>query len=115
MSRSEQYTQGQRNAFKAAVAWLHERAGTMNDPHAKGILDSAAFDLGREKTALAARLPDREGLPDAATWRGIVDYLKALDKAGAVDEPMMQLHGFLSLKNGLEVWGINGSEQEVKG
>lgn len=32
-----------------AVQWLHERAASMNDPHAKAILNSAAFHLGRAR------------------------------------------------------------------
>lgn len=46
-SRHPQYRQGQRQAQKHAVSWLHKRANSMNDPHAKSILDSAAFDLGQ--------------------------------------------------------------------
>ena len=34
---------------RAAIAWLHEEAGRMTDPHAKGILNSAAFHLGVQK------------------------------------------------------------------
>lgn len=46
--RSSQYKQGHRAATKEAVAWLHERAREMNDPHAQQVLNSAAFSLGVE-------------------------------------------------------------------
>lgn len=37
---------GFRNGVRAAITWLHRRAVEMNDPHAKALLNSAAFDLG---------------------------------------------------------------------
>jgi hypothetical protein len=46
MSRSEQYIQGRRAGVKWAITWLHGRAKEMNDPHAKTILDTAAFQMG---------------------------------------------------------------------
>lgn len=46
MSRSPQYEQGRRNGIKWAVTWLHQRAAEMNDPHAKIVLNSAAFNMG---------------------------------------------------------------------
>jgi len=33
---------------RRAITWLHERANEMNDPHAKAILDAAAFNLGNQ-------------------------------------------------------------------
>lgn len=45
-TRHPQYRDGQRNAIKWAIAWLHRRAASMNDPNAKVILDSAAFEMG---------------------------------------------------------------------
>lgn len=45
-TRSPSYRQGQRNAQTWAVEWLHQRAQSMNDPHAQGLLNGAAFDLG---------------------------------------------------------------------
>jgi hypothetical protein len=50
---------------RACIAWLHARADTMNDPHAKSVLNSAAFNLGRDKPAPhSARPPVRgEGEP----------------------------------------------------
>lgn len=44
---------------RACVEWLHFRARLMSDPHARRVLNSAAFDLGRDKPAPA-------GLLDAA-------------------------------------------------
>jgi hypothetical protein len=49
MDRSQQYTEGYRAAIKDAVTWLHGRADKMNDPHAKQVLNSAAWNLGHEK------------------------------------------------------------------
>lgn len=34
--------------MRYAVAWLHERANEMNDPWAKAVLNTAAFNLGVE-------------------------------------------------------------------
>lgn len=34
---------------RSCIAWLHERARKMNDPHAKAVLNSAAFALGTDK------------------------------------------------------------------
>lgn len=34
--------------IRYAITWLHKRANEMNDPKAKQILDSAAFNLGVE-------------------------------------------------------------------
>lgn len=33
-------------ALRAAVAWLHAEAETMNDPKARAVLNSAAHGLG---------------------------------------------------------------------
>lgn len=33
---------------KDAVAWLHRRADSMNDPHARQVLNLAATDLGQD-------------------------------------------------------------------
>jgi hypothetical protein len=46
MSRSPEYEQGNRAAIKWAITWLHERANEMNDPHARLVLNSAAFNMG---------------------------------------------------------------------
>lgn len=46
--RSPDYRAGHRRAARAAVAWLHRRAGEMSDPHARQILNAAAFNLGSE-------------------------------------------------------------------
>lgn len=47
MDRCDQYKQGRRNGIKACVEWLHARADEMNDPHARNVLNSAAYDMGR--------------------------------------------------------------------
>lgn len=47
MSSSARY-EGIREGVKWAVAWLHERAKEMNDPHAQQILNGAAFNMGSD-------------------------------------------------------------------
>lgn len=49
--RSPQYLQGRREALKWAITWLHARAETMNDPHARAILNVAATDMGHDTRA----------------------------------------------------------------
>jgi hypothetical protein len=44
--RSPQWEQGRRFGVKAAVEWLHQRAKEMNDPHAREVLNTAAFNMG---------------------------------------------------------------------
>jgi hypothetical protein len=66
--RSEQYEHGRRNAIKACVEWLHARAAEMNDPHARNVLNSAAFDMGRTfkdggSTVLTAPSASGDGKP----------------------------------------------------
>jgi hypothetical protein len=47
VKRSSQFKQGRRNGIKWAVTWLHRRAAQMNDPHARLVLNSAAYAVGR--------------------------------------------------------------------
>lgn len=42
---------------RLAITWLHRRAEQMNDPHARAVLNSAAFQLGVDLKEL------REGTP----------------------------------------------------
>ena len=46
MARSHDYHNAKREAIKWAVTWLHNRAKTMNDPHAASILNAAALHMG---------------------------------------------------------------------
>src|SRR5580765_7311518 len=39
---------GRHDGIRLAITWLHGRAKEMNDPHARGVLNSAAFSLGVE-------------------------------------------------------------------
>lgn len=39
---------GFRDGLRFATTWLHERAREMNDPWAKAVLNTAAFNLGVE-------------------------------------------------------------------
>jgi len=53
-------------AVRDCITWLHQRAGSMNDPKASNILNSAAFALGVDKPSpdlqeLAANNPERLG------------------------------------------------------
>jgi hypothetical protein len=63
MDRSEQFTQGYRSAAKDAVQWLHERAASMNDPHAVQVLNSAATNLGWD-IKRADRIPTASSIPE---------------------------------------------------
>lgn len=56
MDRSQQYKDGYRRASKDAVEWLQQRAASMNDPHARDILNAAAFRLGDHAKATAKDL-----------------------------------------------------------
>ena len=38
-----------------AITWLHKRADQMNDPHARQVLNDAAFNLGNDLRAIRAR------------------------------------------------------------
>lgn len=63
MSTSEDRKLGKRDGLRYTITWLHRRAEGMNDPHAKAILNSAAFDLGNEireghMPAIADSLPN---------------------------------------------------------
>jgi len=48
---------GRRNGIKWAITWLHERANEMGDPHAKIVLDAAAFNMGVEAKRGCPPLP----------------------------------------------------------
>lgn len=39
---------GKRDGLRYSITWLHQRANQMNDPHAKAVLNSAAYALGNE-------------------------------------------------------------------
>lgn len=41
-----EYQRGYQDAARQMITWLHEEAATMNDPHARRLLDGAAFLLG---------------------------------------------------------------------
>ncbi len=70
--RSQQFLDGQRSAEKCAVQWLHDRANAMNDPHAKQVLDSAAFNMGadnaRAREAAKSPTPEPAGEDDLLAW-----------------------------------------------
>lgn len=41
-----EYQRGYQDAARQMITWLHEEAARMNDPHARRLLDGAAFALG---------------------------------------------------------------------
>ena len=51
MTSIPEYDRGFRDGIRAAVTWLHRRAEEMNDPHAKGLYNTAAFNLGTDFSA----------------------------------------------------------------
>lgn len=61
---------------RAAIAWLHRRADEMTDPHARSILNSAAFNFGVDKPASGATC-----LPQALSAEG--DSLCTAEPAAA--------------------------------
>ena len=46
MSQMDPYKRGYRDGLRFSVTWLHNRAGGMNDPLARLVLNSAATNLG---------------------------------------------------------------------
>ena len=53
--------------IRSAIAYLHEYAGGMNDPHAKAVINTAAYSLGVNKPD-PARAP-QAGEPKPVAWR----------------------------------------------
>lgn len=49
MDRSPQWIDGARWGFRQCIAHLTAEAKTMNSPHAKGLLNGAAAQLGKLK------------------------------------------------------------------
>jgi hypothetical protein len=41
-----EYQRGYQDAAREMITWLHEEAARMNDPHARHLLNGAAFALG---------------------------------------------------------------------
>lgn len=41
-----EYQRGYQDAARQMITWLHEEAASMNDPHARQLLDAAAASLG---------------------------------------------------------------------
>jgi len=64
------YENGETHGIRWAISWLHARAEEMGDPHAKAILNTAAFNMGtaRNRTALSP-------LPSEEMVRGLVTAL----------------------------------------
>lgn len=61
-----EYQRGYQDAARQMITWLHEEAATMNDPHARRLLDGAAFTLGvRINTPGQKRLVEIQGQHNA--------------------------------------------------
>ena len=51
---------GRREGMQWAVSWLHNQAESMNDPHARQVLQAAAFQMGNDaKKTLGTTKADR--------------------------------------------------------
>lgn len=48
MSQIPEYKRGRQDGVRWAITWLHQRALEMNDPNAKTVLNTAAFNMGVE-------------------------------------------------------------------
>lgn len=63
----KEYERGHNDATNDIIAWLHSEALTMTDPHARRILNSAAYALGVQcntaeaKARVAARAMHNDG------------------------------------------------------
>ncbi len=54
MAQPPDIARGRREGMQWAVSWLHNRAEEMNDPHARQVLQAAAFQMGND----AKKVPD---------------------------------------------------------
>lgn len=60
-----EYQRGYQDAARQMITWLHEQAASMNDPHARRLLDGAAFALGvRVNSPEHKRALEMHGLPN---------------------------------------------------
>lgn len=55
--KANEYRCGYHDGLREAITWLHARAEAMSDPHAKAVLNTAAFHLGVETAEKRRRLP----------------------------------------------------------
>jgi hypothetical protein len=62
--KANEYRRGYHDGLREAITWLHARAETMNDPHAKAILNTAAFHLGVEAAEERRQFPIAEASVD---------------------------------------------------
>jgi len=85
----EERRAGFNQGVRACIAWLHAEADKMNDQHAKGVLNNAAFHLGVNKPDIKLSHTDeaewlrqaleeaRDALHDAWQRTGHADDLAA--------------------------------------
>jgi len=93
---------GKRDGLRYTITWLHRRANSMNDPQAKAILNSAAFDLGleiREGHVPPIRETDDMERRLAAIASAAPDPAKPEPKvAGLTEADLIDIHlGFVAL------------------
>ncbi|WPL18964.1 hypothetical protein Thiowin_04064 [Thiorhodovibrio winogradskyi] len=58
--KANDYRRGYHDGLRVAITWLHARAREMNDPHAKAILNTAAFHFGVEVAEMRRKFPIAE-------------------------------------------------------
>lgn len=65
-----------KQGVRACITWLHEEAAKMNDPHARAVLNSAAFHLGIAKPTISiSASPPLPEVGDEAVERMLTAYL----------------------------------------
>lgn len=80
--------QARRKALREALAWLQARALEMNDPHARQILNSAAYSFGNEMLRGFDAETGKAGLPRSiANGQPVAsEHAKAPPKASGPDD-----------------------------
>ncbi len=87
-----------RRGVRACIEWLHEEARNMNDPHAKSILNNAAFHIGQNKPTDAPSIASlqsqvarlKEALEPFAHYYDLND-LHERDNDDAIEVPVRDL------------------------
>lgn len=85
MSQLDDLARGRREGLRWAVSWLHERAKSMRDPHARVVLQSAAWNLGNEGSVIATSQhcrPTLRGRQPGAIKKEWREVLRCMHKSG---------------------------------
>ena len=69
-----EYSRGFQDGVRKAITWLHYRAGTMRDPKATAIIDSAATNLGWE------HFPEKQARKDHSELATLRDRLAEAER-----------------------------------